>query len=787
MRALDRKLLRDLVGLKSQLLAIGLVLACGVVTFVMSLSTMDSLDRTLHAYYDRTRFADVFAHLTRAPESLAGRIRALPGVARAETRVVSEVPLDVAGQVEPAVGRLASWPAHGRPLLNDLYLRAGRWIEPGRPGEVLLGEGFAAAHGIQPGGHVVAVLNGRRQRLHVVGIVLSPEFVYPIRPGEYLPDDKRYALLWMGRPELAAAFDMDGAFNDVTLALMPGASEADVIGRLDRLLAPYGGVGAYGRDLQVSNRYVSEEMKQLRNTALVMPAIFLGVAAFLLNVVLARIVATQREQIAVLKAFGYSSAAVGVHYLKLVLLAVLLGSLVGVGVGAWLGRGLTRMYTHFFHFPIFTYHLAPQVVGLALLVAAAACALGTLGSVRRAARLPPAEAMRPEPPLHYGPTLLERLGLSRLLTPGGRMVLRQLERKPLKSLLACVGIALAVGILVMGNFMGDTIDAVVEHDFNVAQRQDVTVATVEPLSSRAVAELASYPGVSRAEPFRAVAARLRHGWRSRRLGILGLEPDAALYRPLGAGGRPLRLPERGVLLSATLGEILGVRAGDRVEVDILEGRRPTLELPVAGLVTDYTGLNAYMTLDALNVALHEGDRVSGAYLAVDPARRDDLYRRLQRTPKVASVGIKLAALASFRETMAESMMTIRTIYVLFASIIAIGVVYNTARISLSERSRELATLRVMGFTRAEISALLLGELGALTVVALPLGLAIGRGFAVLVMHMVDSETYRFPLAIAPRTYAFAAGVILVAALVSGLVVRRKLDRLDLLAVLKSRE
>jgi putative ABC transport system permease protein len=788
MTALDRKLIRDLWQIRGQALAIGLVIACGVATFVMSLCTLASIRRTQEVYYEHYRFAQVFSHLKRAPSSVAGRIVEIPGVARVQTRIVEHVTLDVPGLAEPAVGRLISIPDRSAPGLNDRYLRGGRYVEPGRDGEVLVSEGFAQAHGFQPGDSVYAILNGRRQRLRIVGVALSPEYVYLIREGDILPDDRRYGVFWMGATELAAAFDMEGAFNDVCLTLESGASEPEVIRRLDRLLERYGGLGAYGREDQPSHKFISNELKELRGMALVVPTIFLAVASFLLHVVISRLIGMQREQIAALKAFGYTGVGVGWHYLKLVLLIVLLGAALGTVVGARLGRSVTELYTRFFHFPLFEFHLDRGVVVLAALVSGGAAAGGTLGSVFRATRLPPAEAMRPEPPTQYRPTIIERLGMQGLLSPPVRMILRHLERQPVRTLLSILGIALAVAVLILGNFMVDALDYAMESQFAVAQRQDVSLAFLEPTGSRALSDIAHLPGVRHCEPYRSLPARLRFGHRSRRLGLLGIPSDGRLYRVVDINRREVPLPAGGVVLSEKLAEVLEVRIDGLVTVEVLEGRRPVREVPVTGLVADFAGIAAYMDIRAANRLMEEGDAISGAFLAVDAGRMDALYTELKRSPRVAGVTVKGATLESFRKTIAENLLRMRLFNVLFAGVIAVGVVYNAARIALSERSRELATLRVIGFTRAEISLILLGELAILTLVAIPVGLLLGYGLAAAVIELAyDTELFRIPLVIGRSTYGIAATVTLAAALISGLVVRRLLDRLDLVAVLKSKE
>jgi putative ABC transport system permease protein len=787
MTALNRKLIRDLAQMKGQTLAICLVMASGVAMFIMSLSTLDSLVLAQATYYERYRFADVFAHLKRAPNSLAARIAELPGVARVQTRVVREVNLDVAGLAEPAIGRILSLPEHGRLALNEVHLREGRYPEPGRPGEVLVGEAFAQAHRLRPGDNVRAVINGRLKQLHLVGVVLSPEYVIQIREPELFPDDKRFGVFWMNYREIATAFDIYGAFNDLAIALTPGASREEVIRRVDLLIARYGGLGAYGREEQVSNRFLTDEIQGLRQMGLVAPVIFLGVAAFLLNVVLSRLITTQREEIAALKAFGYTRTEIGWHYLKLALLIALLASALGVVTGLWLGRGLTDLYARFYRFPGSEFHPGIQVILQGLLVSLLAATMGVAGAVRRAMKLPPAEAMRPQPPPSYRPTVIERLGLQRLLAQTSRMILRNLERHPIKALLSSFGIALAAAILVLGSFMKDALDRIMEFQFQWSQLEDMTLAFVEPLGAGTLHEVGHLPGVLRAESFRTLPVRLRARHRSRRVGIMGLEFGNGLFRLLNQDGREAPLAPAGLVLSQKLAELLDVKPGDTLIAEVMEGKRPVRAVRVSGVISDFSGINAYMNLEALHRLAREGPLVSGAFLDVDPGRAATLSALLKTIPKVAGVTVKAATLKSFYDTVAENFLRMRLFNIAFASIIAFGVVYNSARISLSERSRELATLRVLGFTRAEISLILLGEQAVLTLAAIPFGLALGYGFAALMSASLDTELYRIPLVVKPATFAFASSVIAVAALISGLIVRRRLDRLDLVAVLKSRE
>jgi len=786
-KARRRMLLRDLWHLRGQVIAAALVVACGVASFVSMRATYESLRDARDGYYREYRFAHVFASLKRAPQGIGTRIAEIPGVAEVRTRVVAQVTLDVPGLDEPATGRLVSVPDRARPMLNDLHLAAGRYVEPRRDDEVVASVAFAAANGLRVGDSVGAVINGRWKRLRIVGLGLSPEYIYEVGAGSIIPDNRRFGVLWMGEEALAAATDMEGAFNDVALSLAPRASEADVIQRLDLLLARYGGLGAYGREEQVSHRFISDEIAQNRITSTFVPGIFLGVAAFLLHIVLARLTATQRTEIGLLKAFGYRDREVGSHYLGIALVTVLGGVVLGGALGVWAGSALTALYTDFYRFPSLPFVVSPRVIALTLAIALASAVIGALGAVHRAVTLPPAESMRPEPPAVYRPGPLERAGLLARASASARMIARSIARRRWKSALTVLGMACAVGILVLGRFGLDAMNHILRVQFQVVQRDDAMVFFAEPRTAGIRHELARLPGVLAVEPFRSVPARLRFEHRSRRIEITGLPPGGDLRRLVDADLRPVALPPDGLVLTAKLAELLGVAPGERVVADVLEGARPVRTLQVVALVDEPVGIGAYMDLAALNALMREAGSLSGAYLAVDPNQAATLNRELKRLPALSGIAFRDAVLESFDEILDRSMGIMTMINIAFACVIAFGVVYNSARIALSERGNELASLRVLGFTRREVAWLLLGEQAVLTLAALPLGFALGVFVAWILSRRLDTELYRIPLVIESATFSFAVVITVAAALVSGMLVASRIRRLDLVAVLKTRE
>jgi putative ABC transport system permease protein len=788
MSVLNKKLIRDLMHLWGQALAIALVMAAGVATLILSVGSYRSLDETRRTYYERNRFADVFAQARRAPNHLAERLEQLLGVATVETRIARDAILDIEGLDEPASARVISLPKFGaEPKLNALYLREGRLPEPNRTNEAAISETFAKANHFALGSKFKAILNGRKRELTVTGIALSPEFIYAIGPGDFVPDDRRFGVVWLPYDAAAAAFDLDGAFNDVSVKLQPGANEQQVIDQIDLALAPFGGTGAYDRRDQQSHAFVDAELAQLRGMAKIIPPIFLAVAAFLLNMTLSRIIALEREQIGLLKALGYSRGAIALHYLKFVSLIAGVGTAIGFAAGAWLGRGLTELYGEFYHFPFLVFLNPADVYILGGGVSFVAALLGGLRAALQAASLPPAVAMAPPNPVRYRRTFLSRLAFARRFPQSMTMIMRHIARYPGRSAVTVMGVAAAGALLIASQCGLDSIELMIDVSYFQMQRQDATINFAEIASFKVAQDAGRLPGTMLAEPFRAVPVTLRYGARHKRLSVTGLMADGDLQKLLDVDLKPLPLPQEGIVLGEKLARILDAKVGDLIDVEARYSRHPHFRTPVSAIAQGYQGLTAYMTLDALNAALGDGRAVSGAALSVDTKQLAEFYRALKETPKVAGAALMKSSLRAFRETMAQNLTISMTIYMVLSAIITFGVVYNSARIQLSERGRELASLRVLGFTKGEVSTILLGEIAILVTVAVPLGWLMGYGLAWVVISGLETDLYRVPFAVSRATYALTAMTILGTAVVSALIVRRRIGRLDLIAVLKTRE
>ncbi|MDF0603560.1 FtsX-like permease family protein [Psychromarinibacter sp. C21-152] len=787
MSPLDRKLLRDLGRIKGQVIAIMLVIGVGVMLQVMMSGLVASLSETQRAYYERNRMADVFAPVTRAPQSQLARLSQIPDVARVEGRVTGGALFDLPGEPIPIRGKAVSLPDQGEAAFNAVYLVEGALPAPGARDEILLLAGFAEANGYGLGDRIDVTMNGTRRTLRIVGLAEAPDLLFVAAPGEMVPDPARFGVIWMRRNALSAIYDMDGAFNEALFSLSRLAVEAEVLDRIDAVLDPWGGTGAYGRDDLVSDRFVQEEIGGLATMSRAVPPLFLAIAAFLLYIVVSRIVQGEREEIGLLKAFGYTGAEVGAHYFKMVLIVAVGGAALGCALGILSGRAMIPVYTQFYNFPFLVFRPDPAsfVIGVSASIAAASA--GGVFVLRRVFALEPAEAMRPPAPADYSRTITFTGRFGRMLDQPTRMVLRSIARQPLRAAALAAGIMGGMALASAMTTIYGAFDRMMALSFSVIDRSDATVYFTRPLGEKAALELARIPGVIAVEPMRNVSAVLRNGLKTHRGAVSGMIANPEMTRAIDADHAPIPLPAEGIVLGQALADILEIGPGETLTVEVREGRQPVLEVPVARVASSLLGAPAYMRLDALNRAMREPGRISGAHLQVDGNRADEIYRTLKDMPSVAGVSVAETARESLQKLMDQGAGSARYIMGAVAFIITFGIVYNAARIAQAERGRDLASLRVMGFSKGEAGFVLLGELAVITLVAIPLGSALGYALSFAIAAGFSSELYQIPATFDPFSHGFAASFVLGAAVVSGLLVKRDIDRTELITVLKSRE
>lgn len=783
-KSLNKKLFRDLFKLKGQVITIALVVCSGISVLISSFSTYQSLSQAQQTFYSDYHFAHVFATLKRAPVSMHKRIGEIPGVSQVETRIVEDVTLDLPWLQEPAIGRFISIPDARPSHLNQLFLRKGRFLEAGKANEILVNEGFAEAHSIKPGDHIYALLNGHRQLLRIVGIVLSPEYVYAIRGEDLLPDNKHFGVFWMNHKALSAAFGMQEGFNDISLTLAPNASEQLVRNKLEQLFLDYGLSITYPRKEQVSDRFVTNEIKQQKIIASVIPPIFLIVASFLLNLVTGRLVQNQREQIALLKALGYTNTSIILYYAKLVLVIVFCGAILGISLGAWFGQLMTQLYAEYFRFPIFNYSFSIQAAIIGVLVSLFSAGSGALRSIHQVVNLAPAVAMRPPAPPIYRTLRLEQIGFISRYSASAKMFYRHTFRHLLRTVITSVGIALAMSIVILGLFWQDAINYLIKTQFLMSQKNDATVSFTQQVQDNVLIELRHTKGVLNSEGYRLSPALLSHQNYSEQTALYGIPSDAKLKIILDDHLNPISIPEHALVLSQGLAERLHARLGDWIHINMLEGNRAKTRLEVQGIVNDYVGMFAYTNIRLMNRIQNEDHLINRAGISIDPQYMNQLYKEIKQIPKVSSITFNNSIVQTFKETFAKHILVFTSILTGFALVIAIAVVYNNAIIILAERSWELSTLRVLGFTEQEVSKILFYTIILEVLLAIPMGILFGYWISWSILELMQTDWFKIPFIIEAKTYAISIIVVVVSSIISMLIIKKRVQQLNLTAVLK---
>jgi putative ABC transport system permease protein len=790
--ALNRKLLRDLKAAAGMLLAITGIIAVGVSCYVGLGSSYQNLADSKRRYYAQCRMADFSIELKKVPLAELGPLAELPGVAELRPRIQFYAAVDLEGVREPLNGLVLSLPDRPQPILNDVVLRRGSYFTDRRENEVLVSDSFAASHRIVPGQWIHLLMNNRRQELFVVGTAISSEFVYMLGPGAITPDPKHFGVFYLKQSFAEDAFDFNGAANQV-LGRFDAREHGDsreVLRRAETLLASYGVFSTTPLEEQFSNRFLTQEIQGLWSFALITPAMFLAVAALVLNVLLTRLTQQQRTVIGTLKALGYSDAQLFWHLQKLGIAVGLLGGLLGCGFGFWLSGAMAGMYRLFFQFPVFENQFWPSAHLTGLTISVGCAALGSLRGSRAVLKLRPAEAMRPAAPRQGGPVWLERVGwFWQSLSSGWRMVLRNTLRNRVRTIAGLFAAAMGAAVLVNAWMMADAMRYFLDFQFRHLLRSDMDLTFKDERSDDAFLEAARLPGVDRAEPFLAVACTFRNGPYAKKGSITGLVPGAQLTVPRDRQARAIRIPAAGLAMSRTLAEILHLNRGDTVTIEPVKGLRRARDVPVAEIADSYFGLTVYGDIRYLSRLVGEELALSGVQLALDgdKAQLAALDRELKRLPALQGVAARADVIAGIEETVLKHQWVVIDVMIVFAGIVFFGSIVNASLVSLAERQREVATLRVLGYEPWQVGSLLLRESMIVTVLGAVLGMPMGYLLTATTVWSYNSEMFRVPIVTRPGTWGWTLVLAVVFGLVAHLFVQRSIHRMAWPEALKAQE
>ncbi len=783
-----RKLLRDLKDNKAAYIACVVVIGIGLMVFTFSAIVLENLQAAKDDFYRDYNFADGFIRVRGIPDAEINRIKQIEGVAYLEGRLVKDVRVLLPGKDESIFLRLVSTVPGEREGLNRVQMLKGE--EPdGRSRDLVVAPDFFAANELNLGDILPVIAAGHIYDLRISGVGQSPEFVYALRTAQDIyPNPETFGIAHVPLSVMRSIFQEGESYNDLVFSLNPGYSYEDVEARMKPRLERYGLESMYPKKDQVSEVILNQELDQMRGMVTTLPVLFLFVAAVILYILIKRMVEQQRGQIGTLKAFGYTNREILVHYISYAVIIGIAGGILGGLSGIWISFPLTELYKEFFSLPGLESHFSLKYMLADILMATSFSLVAGYFAGTDILKLQPAEAMRPPTPPEGGKTWLEQQQLYwNCLNIQGKMATRNIFRNKARAFFTMLGITFAFAMIATTWYFQAITEVMITDQFVKVQTHSAKVVFSSPQAKDAVVrEIGRFPGVNRVEPVLEVPALLRHNWHEKGSVIMGLSQDSQMYNILTDSGEKLHPPSNGVLLSSRLAELLEVKQGDFIEIDSFYNGGKAVNVEVVDVVPQYLGVNAFMEIDALSALLKQSKMATSVLVDLEQDSLSALKDKYQDSERIAVVEDRGAMLATFNELM-ESYGYMIYVLAIFALITGFAVVYNSSIVSLSERQRELASLRVLGMSPGEVLQILTFEQWFISIFAMITGIPLT---ILLIKGMADSmNNDMFSIPFIVEFFPFIMAILGTAffVVIAQWTINKKIHKLSMVEVLKERD
>jgi len=781
-KPLHHKLWRDVRRQRAQFIAITITIFLGVTIFG---ATYDSF-RNLQASYAATATDFRFANLTTAGgdvATIATEAAATPGVESAEVRSVADIPFNVGGV--KLLGRIIGVPAGEQPTVNQLSVLEGIYLAPGS-GDVLVEKHMADHFDLSPGDLFDIRMSGRWQAVTVAGVVASPEYIWPARDRqELITSADNFGVIFAANAEVALA--TDGSPNEATIYFTGGGEDDALSNDLAAMARSHGAISTYTRAEQASNAGLTEDLKGFEEMAVFFPLMFLLAAAMAAYVMISRVVHSQRPQIGVLLANGFTRRQVRRHYLGYGLVPGLLGSIPGAVAGILLARLITEMYTGMLSIPVTLVQFYPATLIGAVLFGLVASLLAALAPALVASRVMPATAMRGETPSGGG----RRSTVERLFPPirrvpvGWRMAIRGVGRNPRRTVYTIVGVVLSLMLVLVSWGMIDTVQHLMDRQFVEIQQEDATVYFGEAAGAADVAALAEIDGVAAVEPALTLPVSLgSDGEHHYETALLVLADDTEMHRFLTTDGNWISLPRSGLVLGQATQNLLDVAVGSKVAMTI--AGVGVVQEEIVAFVDEPLGTMAYMSRGRAESLTGDVLPATSALVTYEPGTdAAELRRTLTELPAVAAFEDANALYAVVQKYMVLFYGFVG-IMLVFGAAMAFALIFNAMSVNIAERTREVATLLAVGTDRRSISRYIAAENLLVAALGIPIGLVVGYFAAKSALASFSSDLMALDLYIRPTTFALAAAAILLVALISQWPGLRAIRRINIPKIIKER-
>ncbi len=779
--------LRDIKSNKGQYIAVILVVVIGIAMYNATLMSYENLSNSVEYYYEEYNLPHLFVRLNKSSESVVRVAEGVDGVTSARGRLVLDVPMEVPDYEGRVQARVVSVPPSNNDALNKLYLEDGRYVSGSYRDTVLVEKMFMEFHGLEIGSTIYPIVDGKRIELEVGGKAVSPEHIYVIPSAQaMMPDNERFTILFLEHGFMQQLFGYDGMVNEVIVEIKDEDRVEEIKKELEDRLKHYGLISVTERDEEVSYVMMENELNGLESMGSAYPVIFLTIGSIVIYMLLLRLVDNQRLQIGVLMALGFTKRAILFHYLGYALFVGFVGSALGSLAGIKLGGALTRYYLVFFNVPVLQIKTYVSVIIIGILMSVVFCGIAGLNAAKRVLKIAPAEAMRPVAPIEgkkwWGERILPFIGSMKI---SWRLTFRNMWRNKKRTIFTVSAISMTVGLMISILMMLDSVDYLFEMAFGDALSYDYKVAFTTDVHQDIVNDLSEFEEITYVEPIAEYPFRLKNGWREKNTMIMGIERNSRVYHLSGLNGGRIDVPREGILLTEGLAESLGVKRGDMLTIEALNKPGIERQVTVKGLVEEYMGGSGFMELDVLNGVLQEGSTINNALINLR-YNSGNFVRDIEGMAYVQSVREPDDMVKQYNEYMGLMYAYIGVIITL-SCIMGFAIIYNTTTISIMERKRELASLRIMGFTNKKVSELIFNENTAVSVMGLIVGMPLGRFMGVQMLNYVPEDMMSLPLVIFPKTYVLAAVTVALFVILAQMANMRRISRMDLVEVMKSRE
>lgn len=783
MKKLDIRLLRLIKNSKGQFISITVTIILALTIYVSFSMVADNLNNSISQYYDATNFGDVFVEVSRIPKAGIDKLHSIDGVELAQGRISEDVPLRVEDPDEKVNVRIVSIPKEDYKI-NDLFTIEGENLGED-PNTAVVLQQFFNAREIKLKDTITPYIGGREYNLDVIGVVGSPEYIYLMENEQtLLPAPEKFGVIYVNEEFAQSALGYQGSYNEVMIKIKDShINRIDtIVDEIEDELDKYGVRRSVKREDQLSHSMMMQEVEQLDQMATSITIMFLIVAGVIINVMLSRIVKNDRMSIGVMKALGYSNLNILSHYTKYSILIGLVGSIVGIILSIPLSSLFTELYIMYMNIPLFKMKVYYIYFVYGILLTSIFCIISGLMGARSVIKILPADSMRPEAPKAGGRIWLEKIKfIWNRISFSRKMVIRNIMRTKRRAAFLVIGIALTYAITIVPVFMSNVWDNLFTLQYGQLQTMDYNIDFATPMNDNVLVDLSKIVDIDYIEPKAEVGLELRRGWRKKAVSVIGLERDTELYNFKTPSGNEIKLPKNGILLSQILADSLGVGIGDEITIKNYIPGQDNESIEVKGIIEQYLGSNAYVSIETMNSILGERDVITGAILNSD----DEVVTKLQDVKnirQIQSVEDMKNSILEFMDMIIASM----GIMMLFGGILGFAIVYNITIISISERKREFSSLRVLGFDKKEIYKLITRENGIMTVLGIILGVPLGYGMCVGIASSISTDIFAIPVILGPESYIITAIATVIFVVIAQLATIRKIHNLDFMEALKDR-